>query len=63
MAPEIVKKLPYGPGVDWWADEVMIFGMITGYPPFFYDEGEDMDDDNANNKLDQKILNYEVDFT
>jgi hypothetical protein len=32
----------------------MIFEMMTGYPPFFYDEEEDMDDDSANYKLDQK---------
>jgi len=25
MAPEIVKNLPYGQGVDWWAVGVMIF--------------------------------------
>jgi len=35
---------------------------MTGHPPFYYDEGEDMDDDNAQDKLDQKILNDEVDW-
>jgi novel protein kinase C epsilon type len=62
MAPEIVTNIPYGQGVDWWAVGVMIYEMMTGYPPFYYNEGEDMYDDNEQNKLGQKILNDEVDF-
>jgi novel protein kinase C epsilon type len=62
MAPEIVKNKCYGQGVDWWAVGVMIFEMLTGYPPFDYDEEEDTDDDNSQDKLDKKILNDEVDF-
>jgi serine/threonine protein kinase len=50
MAPEIVKNLPYGQGVDWWAVGVMLFQMLTRKPPFYYDEGEDSEE-----KLDQKI--------
>ena len=34
MAPEIVKNLPYGQGVNWWAVGVMTFQMMTGHPPF-----------------------------
>ena len=41
MAPEIVKNLPYGQCVDWWAVGVMIFQMMTGHPPSYYDEDED----------------------
>ena len=63
MAPEIVKNLPYGQGVDWWAVGVMIFQMMTGHPPSYYDEHEDWDVDNAQYNLEQKILNDEVDFT
>ena len=40
----------------------MIFEMITGHPPFYYDEGEDSDGDSAQDNLDQKILNDEADF-
>ena len=36
--------------------------MIAGYPPFYYDEGEDWEDENAKYNLGQKILNDEVDF-
>ena len=40
----------------------MIYEMMTGYPPFDYDKEEDMDDDSADDKLEQKIINDEVDF-
>ena len=62
MAPEIVKNLPYGQGVDWWAVGIMMFEMMTGNPPFDCDEGEEMDEDNSQDRLDKKIMNDEVDF-
>jgi len=62
MAPEIIKNLPYGQGVDWWAVGVMIYEMMTGYPPFDCDEEEDTDSDSADDKLEHKIINDEVEF-
>ena len=62
MAPEIMKNLPYGQGVDWWAVGIMIYEMMMGYPPFDYDKEEDMDSDSAEDKLEQKIINDEVEF-
>jgi novel protein kinase C epsilon type len=53
IAPEIVKNLPYGQGVNWWAVGVRLFEMLTGGPPFYCDEGEDRDDDRQE-KLDKK---------
>jgi serine/threonine protein kinase len=32
MAAEIVKNMPYGQRVDWWAVGVMIFQMMKGHP-------------------------------
>jgi len=61
MAPEIVKNLPYGQGVDWWAVGVMLFETLTGEPPFYYDEGKDSDDTDTQ-KLNKKILDDEVDI-
>jgi serine/threonine protein kinase len=62
MAPEIVKNLPYGQGVDWWAVGVMIFVMMTGHLPFDYDEEAAWDDDNSQDELEKKIINDEVEF-
>ena len=41
---------------------VTILHMIAGHPPFYYDEEEDWNDDNAQYNLDQKILNDIFDF-
>ncbi|KAK9461554.1 Phototropin-1 [Lipomyces oligophaga] len=38
MAPEIIRDLPYGLAVDWWAFGVLIYQMILGQSPF---RGED----------------------
>jgi novel protein kinase C epsilon type len=62
MAPEIVKNLPYGQGADWWAVGVMLFQMLTGNLPFYYDEGQDPEDWDAEEKLEQKIINSEVEI-
>jgi serine/threonine protein kinase len=58
MAPEIVKNLPYGQGVDWWAVGVMLFRMLTGEQPFYCDE----DDEDNEEELEQKIVNDDVDI-
>jgi novel protein kinase C epsilon type len=54
MAPEILKNLPYGQGVDWWAVGVMLFEMLTGELPFYCDEEDDADDEDNQEELDQK---------
>lgn len=35
LAPEILKKQPYGKSVDWWSLGTLIYEMITGLPPFY----------------------------
>jgi serine/threonine protein kinase len=40
----------------------MLFEMLTGGPPFYYDEVEDTDDEDREEKLDKKILNDKVDI-
>ena len=34
MAPEIIKKKPYGSGVDIWAMGVLAHIIVTGRQPF-----------------------------
>ncbi|EGR29799.1 hypothetical protein IMG5_148270 [Ichthyophthirius multifiliis] len=40
LAPEIIKgtKIGYGKSVDWWALGILIFEMLSGYPPFYDNE-------------------------
>ena len=40
----------------------MVFEMMVGHPPFFYDDEGDSDDDSAEERLDHKILMEEVEF-
>ena len=34
MAPEIIKRQPYGTGVDIWAVGVIAHLVLTGKPPY-----------------------------
>lgn len=40
MAPEIIKgsKVGYGKSVDIWALGILLFEMLSGYPPFYDNE-------------------------
>ena len=35
LAPEILRKKPYGAAVDWWSLGTLLFEMISGLPPFY----------------------------
>ncbi len=35
LAPEILRKRPYGMAVDWWSLGTLLFEMIAGLPPFY----------------------------
>ncbi|XP_018494562.2 cAMP-dependent protein kinase catalytic subunit beta-like [Galendromus occidentalis] len=34
MAPEILRRQQYGPGVDWWALGIIVYEMLHGQLPF-----------------------------
>merc|ERR1712113_671150 len=38
LAPEIVTGQGHGKGVDWWTLGVLIYEMLSSFPPFFDDE-------------------------
>jgi len=53
LAPEVLKGLGHGTGVDWWSLGTLIYEMLTGLPPFYSQNI---------NIMYQKILNGELRF-
>jgi calcium-dependent protein kinase len=52
MAPEVIRK-QYNNSCDLWSAGVILYIMLSGYPPF---HGEnDME-------VFEKVINYEYDF-
>ena len=35
LAPEIIKKIPYGKSVEWWSLGTLLYEMIAGLPPYY----------------------------
>ena len=53
LAPELLSGQGYTKTVDWWTLGVLLFEMLTGLPPF-YDENT--------NEMYRKILHDELRF-
>jgi len=42
LAPEILEGGGYGKGVDWWSFGTLMFEMLTGLPPFYSQDVQQM---------------------
>ncbi len=50
LAPEIIQKEGHGKAVDWWCLGSIIFEMITGLPPFYSKNRNELFDKIKNSK-------------
>jgi len=53
LAPEILLGQGYGKGVDWWSFGSLLFEMLTGLPPFYSQDVQEMY---------RKIINDKINF-
>ena len=35
IAPEVIQGKGHGKGADWWSYGVVLFELLSGYPPFW----------------------------
>ncbi|KAL4154903.1 hypothetical protein PRNP1_007017 [Phytophthora ramorum] len=52
LAPEIIRRVPHGPPVDYWALGIILYEMLVGFPPFNDDTVEAI----FGNILERQIL-------
>jgi len=54
----MLKGIPYGRSVDWWALGVMVFEMLAGYPPFEYNDSTEGEEE----RMLARIMNDDVEY-
>lgn len=42
LAPEMIKKKGHGKTVDWYLLGVILYEMLTGLPPYYADDREEL---------------------
>ena len=63
LAPEIIMSIGHNHGVDWWALGILIYEMVSGYPPFFDEnpfDGDRFDDTSSTKPLRREPLRRNV---
>ena len=35
LAPEMISRIGHGTGVDWWALGMVLYEMMSGFPPWY----------------------------
>jgi len=42
LAPEVLEGKGYGKAVDWWSFGTLVYEMLTGLPPFYCEDVQEM---------------------
>ena len=42
LAPEMIKKKGHGKTVDWYLLGVVLYEMLTGLPPYYVDDKDEL---------------------
>jgi len=42
LAPEVLEGNPYGKAIDWWSFGTLMYEMLTGLPPFYSQDVQQM---------------------
>ncbi len=51
LAPEILQGKSYGKAVDWWSFGTLMYEMLTGLPPFYSQDVQEMYNKIMNDKV------------
>ena len=51
LAPEVLARKGHGKAVDWWSLGAIVYEMLTGLPPFYSKDREQLFHDIKNSEL------------
>lgn len=60
LAPEMLKKNGHGKAVDWYLLGVILFEMITGLPPYYADDKDQLFKNIKNDRIDMGKVQSET---
>ena len=60
LAPEMLKKTGHGKAVDWYLIGVLLYEMVTGLPPYYADDKNELFKNIVEVNLDTKELKANV---